>query len=323
MRPFVASGASPASLERKAFADDVAYYLRLDPKQLPSRYFYDPLGSALFEAICHLPWYRITRAEQRLLAAHASEILERFPSLSTIVELGPGSGEKVSLLVRAARSTASLTVHLVDVSSAALDLATRTLNAHDVKVERHQASYEAGLEALSRHHRGRTLVLFLGSNIGNFDPPGAAEFLRAIRRALRPDDALLIGADLVKPERDLLLAYDDPLGVTAAFNRNLLVRVNRELDADLDIDAFEHRAIWNAAESRVEMHLVSTRSQRVRIEASRLDLTLEDGETIWTESSYKYRAKRIVAMLGHAGFREIQQWVDAPDAFALTLVEAV
>jgi uncharacterized SAM-dependent methyltransferase len=126
----------------------------------------------------------------------------------------------------------------------------------------------------------------------------------------------------LKPERDLLLAYDDPLGVTAAFNRNLLVRVNRELDADFDIDAFEHRATWNAAESRVEMHLVSTRSQRVHIAASRLDLTLEDGETIWTESSYKYRAGEIVAMLGRAGFREIQQWVDAPDAFALTLVEA-
>jgi len=323
MRPFVASGASPASLERKAFADDVAYYLRLDPKQLPSRYSYDSLGSALFEAICHLPWYWITRAEQRLLSAHASEILQRFPSLSTIVELGPGSGEKVSLLVRAARSTASLTVHLVDVSPAALDLATRTLNEYDLTVERHQASYEAGLEALSRHHDRRTLVLFLGSNVGNFDPPGAAEFLRTIRRALRPDDALLIGADLLKPERDLLLAYDDPLGVTAAFNRNLLVRVNRELDADFDIDAFAHRAIWNAAESRVEMHLVSRRSQRVRIEASRLDLRLEDGETIWTESSYKYRAEEIVAMLGRAGFRELDQWVDASDGFALTLVAAV
>jgi L-histidine N-alpha-methyltransferase len=322
IRPFAASGTSPDSLERKAFADDVAYYLRLDPKQLPSRYFYDPLGSALFEAICHLPWYRITRAEQRLLAAHGSEILERVSSLSTIVELGPGSGEKVSLLVRAARSTASLTVHLVDVSSAALDLATQALNAYDVKVERHQASYEAGLESLSGRRGGRTLVLFLGSNIGNFDPPGADEFLRTIRRALRPDDALLIGADLSKPERDLLLAYDDPLGVTAAFNRNLLVRVNRELDADFDIDAFEHRAIWNSAESRIEMHLVSTRRQQAHIAASRLDLTLEAGETIWTESSYKYRADEIVAMLARSGFREIRQWVDAPDAFALTLVAA-
>jgi len=167
------------------------------------------------------------------------------------------------------------------------------------------------------------LALFLGSNIGNFDPPGADEFLRTIRRALEPGDALLIGADLVKPERDLLLAYDDPLGVTAAFNRNLLVRVNRELDADFDLDAFEHRAIWNAGESRVEMHLVSRRSQHVRIQASGLDLLLQAGETIWTESSYKYRAPEIVEMLRGAGFREIDQWVDAPDAFALTLVAAV
>src|SRR4029077_17309411 len=222
------------------------------------------------------------------LAAHAAEILQRVPSLSTMVELGPGSGEKLSMLVAAAPSTASLTVHLIDVSPAALDLSTRTLNAYDVKVERHQASYEAGLEALSRRHDRRTLVLFLGSNVGNFDPPGAAEFLRTIRRALRPDDALLIGADLLKPERDLLLAYDDPLGVTAAFNRNLLVRVNRELDGEFDLDAFAHRAFWNAAHSRVEMHLVSLRRQVVRVAAAEIELTLAKGESIWTESSYKY-----------------------------------
>ena len=322
MRPFVASGPSPAGLERKRFADDVAYYLRLDPKQLPSRYFYDSLGSALFEAICHLPWYSITRAEQRLLAARASDIVQRVPSLSTIVELGPGSGEKMSMLVCAAHSTASLTVHLIDLSSAALDLATRTLSAYDVTVVPHQASYEAGLEAVSRRQGGRSLVLFLGSNIGNFDPPGADEFLRTIRGALEPGDALLIGADLLKAERDLLLAYDDPLGVTAAFNRNLLVRVNRELDADFDIDAFEHRAVWNPGESRVEMHLVSARSQRVHVAASALDLRLAAGETIWTESSYKYRAAEIIAMLGRAGFRKTDQWVDASDAFALTLVTA-
>src|SRR6266516_4102517 len=138
MRPSVAPGPSAASLERKLFADDVGYYLRLDPRQLPSRYFYDALGSALFEAICHLPWYSITRAEQRLLAARASDIVQRVPSLSTIVELGPGSGEKLSMLVHAARSPASLTVHLVDLSSAALDLATRTLGKYDVTVVPHQ-----------------------------------------------------------------------------------------------------------------------------------------------------------------------------------------
>src|ERR1041384_7060512 len=200
MRPFVASTLSAADLERKQFADDVGYYLRLDPKQLPSRYFYDGLGSALFEAICHLPWYSITRAERRLLEAHAAHIVQQLPGLSTLVELGPGSGEKLSMIVRAARSTAALTVHLVDVSSAALDLAARTLSVHErVSIVPHQASYEAGLDELARGDadllQGRTLVLFLGSNIGNFDRPGADEFLRTIRRALAPGDALLLGAD--------------------------------------------------------------------------------------------------------------------------------
>jgi dimethylhistidine N-methyltransferase len=321
MRPFVASGASPASLERKAFADDVAYYLRLDPKQLPSRYFYDPLGSALFEAICHLPWYSITRAERRLLEARASDIMQRLPQVSTLVELGPGSGEKLSMLVRGAGSTASLTVHLVDVSAAALDLAARTLAVHDhVTVVPHQASYEAGLEALSRILAGRTLVLFLGSNIGNFDRPGADEFLRTIRRALAPGDALLIGADLVKAERDLVLAYDDPLGVTAAFNRNLLVRVNRELDGDFDVNRFAHRATWNAQESRVEMHLVSLEQQRVRVKASDVDITFDVNEPIWTESSYKYRITDVGAMLERGGFQVVGQWVE--NNFALTLAEA-
>jgi len=327
MRPFVASTPSAADLERKQFADDVGYYLRLDPKQLPSRYFYDGLGSALFEAICHLPWYSITRAERRLLEAHAAHIVQQLPGLSTLVELGPGSGEKLSMIVRAARSTAALTVHLVDVSSAALDLAARTLSVHErVSIVPHQASYEAGLDELARGDadllQGRTLVLFLGSNIGNFDRPGADEFLRTIRRALAPGDALLLGADLRKPDRDLLLAYDDPLGVTAAFNRNLLVRVNRELEGDFDVNAFEHRAIWNEADSRVEMHLVSRRSQQVRIAGAGLDLTFDAGETIWTESSYKYGADEIVTMLHHAGFRRVDQWVDESDLFALTLVEA-
>jgi dimethylhistidine N-methyltransferase len=310
-----------------AFAGDVQYYLALTPRQLPSRYFYDALGSALFEAICQLPWYRITRAEQRLLATHGREILSRVDPLSTLVELGPGSGEKMAALIGAGGSRRSrLTVHLVDVSRAALDLAHRTLSEIDeVDVVPHEARYEAGLQEISAAHRatGRMLTLFLGSNIGNFDPPGAHAFLRTIRAALAPRDALLVGVDLVKPARELLVAYDDPLGVTAAFNRNLLVRINRELHADFDLDAFRHRAIWNGDGSRVEMHLVSTRRQRVRIPAASLDVTFEDGETIWTESSYKYRPAGIVDALEATGFRRVEQWIDEADGFALTLVEAM
>ena len=166
-----------------------------------------------------------------------------------------------------------MTVHLVDVSPAALDKATARARraARSLTVVAHQATYEAGLSAIRRSAdaAGRTLVVFLGSNIGNFDPPGADAFLRGVRAALGPGDALLLGTDLVKPEPELLLAYDDPLGVTAAFNRNLLVRVNRELGGDFDVKRFAHRAVWNAAASRVEMHLVSQRRQRVRVRASR------------------------------------------------------
>ena len=154
------------------------------------------------------------------------------------------------------------------------------------------------------------LVLFLGSNIGNFDPPGADAFLRGIRAALAPGEAFLIGADLVKAERDLLSAYDDPLGVTAAFNRNILLRINRELGGDFDLDGFVHRAIWNAAHSRVEMHLVSRRTQRITIPDAALDFTIGEGESIWTESSYKYQPAGIVGALERAGFRlAISGWM--------------
>jgi L-histidine Nalpha-methyltransferase len=324
-RRFAASDSALDRAERDAFADDVEYYLGLSPRQLPSRYLYDGLGSALFEAICELPWYPITRAERALLAAHGREILERVHPLSTLVELGPGSGEKLTTLVAAEPRRRSLAVHLVDISRAALDLASRTVATLDeIEIVTHQATYEAGLAeaAAKRSPHGRALVLFLGSNIGNFDPPGAEEFLRTIRAALAPGDGLLLGSDLVKPGRELLRAYDDPLGVTAAFNRNLLVRINRELGGDFDVDAFRHRAIWNAADSRVEMHLVSLRRQRVRVAAASLDVTFAAGETIWTESSYKYEPAGVVAMLEQTAFRTLGQWVDEPARFALTLVEA-
>ena len=166
-------------------------------------------------------------------------------------------------------------------------------------------------------------MLFLGSNLGNFDRPDAEVFLRSARAALTPGDAFLIGTDLVKPEPDLLLAYDDPLGVTAAFNRNLLVRVNRELGADFDLSHFRHRAIWNAEESRVEMHLVSEGRQQVRIAGTDVELTFEDGESIWTESSYKFETTDVVERLARTHFSPIAQWVDEPARFGLTLARAV
>jgi L-histidine Nalpha-methyltransferase len=323
MRPFAASKTTAPDATR--FAEDVAYYLTQAPRQLPSRYIYDALGSALFDAICELPWYRITRAEQRLLSAHGRDIFARVAP-SAIVELGPGRGAKLATLLQAVPAGRRPDVHLVDVSSSALEQASETIgHRFALDVITHRDSYESGLSAAAAliPPDARTLTLLLGSNIGNFDPPSADALLRAIRAALASDDALVVGADLVKPERELLLAYDDPLGVTAAFNRNLLVRINRELGGDFDVDAFGHRAIWNADASRVEMHLVSARAQRVRVAAAHLDVTFGAGETIWTESSYKYEPDALIAMLARAGFGPLDQWIDAEDRFALTLVEAV
>jgi dimethylhistidine N-methyltransferase len=322
---FMPPSVAPKTLdtEGSSFADEVEHYLSLNPRRLPSSYFYDEIGSALFEAICRLPWYRITRTEQCLLELHARTIFARAGRLSTLLELGPGGGAKLATLV-SAHARPGLTVHLVDVSEAALDAARRALAIHpDLSVEPYQTTYEAGLAEFARRPRpaGPTLVLCLGSNIGNFDPPDADAFLRAIRSALYPGDSLLLGADLVKSERELLLAYDDPLGVTAAFNLNLLVRANRELAADFDLKGFAHRALWNGAAERVEMHLVSLKRQRVQLPAAGgLDITFDEGETIWTESSYKYRRQGIATMLDRSGFSVAEQWI--ADGFALTLGEA-
>lgn len=310
---------------RSLFALDVEYYLSQEPRQLPSRYLYDALGSCLFEAICCLPWYPITRAETRLLAAHRHEIFAAADPLTRIVELGCGSGHKLATLVGGRRPSARvLDLHLIDVSPTALAVSARALGGiAGVRVVAHEAPYEVGLmeTRAARKPRERTLVLFLGSNIGNFDPPGDEEFLREIRASLHPGDRVLLGTDLVKPEPLLRLAYDDPLGVTAAFNGNLLVRINRELGGDFDLGAFAHRARWNGAASRVEMHLVSLRPQVVRVDAADLEFTLAEGESIWTESSYKYEPTAVVTLIERAGFARLAQWIDADDRFALTLVE--
>jgi dimethylhistidine N-methyltransferase len=311
------------------FAADVQRDLALRPKQLQSKYLYDALGSSLFEAICRLPWYRITRAERALLDRHAPEIVARLcgeGKVPLIVELGCGSGEKIVILAEALQSAgAHARVHLIDLSPQALEQSERTLGRLDhISVVGHRETYEVGLRRAAGTRDGGhpVLVLLLGSNIGNFDMPAAHEFLSAIRGALAPGDALLLGADLVKPERDLQLAYDDPLGITAAFNRNLLVRINRELGGTFDLDAFAHAAVWNAAQSRVEMHLESRRDQRVTIGRSGLSVDFVKGERIWTESSYKYEPAQIEAMGLDTGFVTAKQWIDESARFALTLFTA-
>ena len=307
------------------FAADVREFLLREPRQLPSRYFYDRLGSALFDAICQLPWYGITRAESRLLERHRDELHARLDRLARVIELGPGNGDKLRILLEARRRLGELDVHLVDVSENALSTAADTLNRLGVRIFTQTAEYKTGLREIRSGGGtgGGTLVLFLGSNIGNFDPPQASALLRGIRENLSDGDALLLGTDLVKPERDLQLAYDDPLGVTAAFNRNLLVRINRELGGDFDVGEFAHHAVWNAEHSRVEMHLVARSRQRVRIRLADLDFTMAAGEHIWTESSYKYRPEDVSRMLETLGFQVTGSWIDAGDSFLLTLAEVV
>jgi L-histidine N-alpha-methyltransferase len=314
-------------LARAQFAAEVREHLLRTPRQLPTRYLYDELGSTLFEAICRLPWYRITRAEERLLGAARDDLARRIAALDTIVELGPGSGDKLRRLLSAPAFRAlQLSAHLVDLSRSALETSRRTLAPlANVEVVLHEATYAAGLAEARRAlaPEGRALVLFLGSNIGNFHREESIAFLREVRASIRPGDALLLGADLVKPEHELVLAYDDPLGVTAAFNKNLLVRINRELGADFDLPRYAHRAVWNAHESRIEMHLVAEADQRVRVLAAELELEIRAGETIWTESSYKYTERALDEMVASAGFQVAGRWTDHPDRFALTLAEAV
>jgi L-histidine Nalpha-methyltransferase len=311
-----------ASVEQ--FAADVRYYLSLTPRQLPSRYFYDDLGSALFESICRLPWYTITRAEMGLLAAHGDNVFSRLPSLTRIVELGPGNGEKLRTLLQVApRRRGPIDVHLIDVSASALAIAAQNIgNVGGVRLITHQATYDSGLREALTQRTGRTLVAFLGSNIGNFDPPGASAFLQNIRASVGNGDAVLLGVDLVKPADRLLAAYDDPLGVTAAFNRNLLVRINRELGASIDLDGFSHRAVWNAEQGRVEMHLVARTVQSIEVPRAHVNERLQVGETIWTESSYKYVPEQIDDLLESCGFNPTAQWIDRDDRFALTVAEA-
>jgi L-histidine Nalpha-methyltransferase len=321
--PRSAARADAALVELSPFAEDVRSGLLGAPKRVPPRWFYDALGSALFEAICRLPWYRITRSETALLGRHAGAIVAAAGEASSFIELGAGSGEKLAILVaRAVRDGLNPEVHLIDVSPRALELASTTLARFaGVRVTAHETTYDAGLPQATAASppRGRQLVLFLGSNIGNFDPGDALSFLRRIASHLRTGDLVLVGADLIKPERELLLAYDDPLGLTAAFNKNLLLRIHGELGAEVDLESFVHEARWNGTHARVEMHLVSTRRQVIDIPRAACQIAFERGESIWTESSYKFQPRGLVELGARAGLRMVDQWVDGSAGFALTL----
>ncbi len=311
------------------FASDVvAGLIDSSRKTLPSQYLYDDIGSALFEVITLLPEYGLTRADSRLLARHSVEIAAALPRDLLIAELGSGSGTKTRHLLEAAadrRSSGPVRYLPIDISQAALRQCCRALESiPGVEIRPVAASYLDGLsEAVQRRRSGQSvLALFLGSTIGNFAMPEAQSFLRQIRLALQPGDGLLLGADLVKPERQMLEAYDDGIGATAAFNLNLLARINRELGGEFDLRSFRHVARWNGTRSRIEMHLRSRRRQQVRIADLDCAIEFRKGETIWTESSHKFRPEQIERMAQRAGFECRGQWIDREWPFAESLLIA-
>ena len=319
--PAGANGGDAAAFT--GFAEAVRDGLRRPRKQLPAEYFYDAVGSALFEAITALPEYGLTRADERLLRKHAPNIARRMASVTAVAELGSGSGRKTRPILEAFAATReSVPYCAIDVSAAALDNCRRELGGlPGARVEVIRDSYLAGLDELGRRRSGmgHLLVLFLGSSIGNFDSEEAPEFLARVRERLGPGDALLLGTDLVKPPAQLLPAYDDPAGVTAAFNRNLLSRMNRELGADFQLRNFRHEARWCASARRIEMHLVSLAAQTVTIAGAGCRIRFEEGESIWTESSHKFVAADLPHLAARCGFRSAAQWIDREWPFAENL----
>ena len=308
-----------------SFAEDVCAGLgRAGQKELPSKYLYDDVGSALFEVIARLPEYGLTRAEERILRRSSGAIADRLSSHGMVVELGSGSGRKTRWLLEALAHHQPTTYCPIEISSAALVSCERELDdLPRVSILGFETEYLDGLSrAVARRRQGEgVVVLFLGSSIGNFDRAPGEDFLRKIREELEPGDALLLGTDLEKPLAQLIPAYDDALGVTAVFNRNLLARINRELGGDFDLARFEHVALYNARERRIEMHLRSVEGQTVSIEGA--SFTFQRDETIWTESCHKYGRHEAPEMAERTGFECAAQWVDEEWGFAENLFVAV
>jgi dimethylhistidine N-methyltransferase len=324
------AAASPAVAQQfdKRVGAAVLEGLASRPKRLPAWLFYDEAGSRLFDAITELPEYYLTRTERGILAAHAAEMIAHAAGDARlrIVELGAGSADKTRLLLKAATELQGAVLYEpVDVSSSALDAARERIESEitGVTVAPRVMDYTHGDG--SRLHLGppdcreRRMVLYIGSSIGNFEPHQAKKLLSRVRAGLEPGDSFLLGVDLVKDESTLLAAYDDTAGVTAAFNRNLLVRLNRELDAEFDPEAFAHRAVWNDAASRIEMHLMSHKAQQVRVGALGSKVAFAAGESIHTENSYKYTPGQAETLLAEAGFCPEATWTDPRGWFAVCL----
>lgn len=321
---------------RAGLAEDVRRGLSTEPKRFLPKYFYDQLGSQLFEAICLLPEYYLTRAENEILESYADEIVASVAGDTTersqtgggvaLIEMGSGSASKTRLIIEALlRKQDELLFIPVDISATALDSSSRILlqSYPQLRIEAYAADYFAGLAELGKTPRVRTLALFLGSNISNFDPEEAHKFLRALRQVLSVGDALLLGADLKKDKSILEAAYNDALGVTAAFNLNVLARINRELGGNFDLRAFQHHAFYNEEMGRVEIYIESTREQTVNIAQLDMEVNFAEGEQIHTENSHKYDLSDIGKLASETGFTRAQTWLDQKQQFSSNLLLAV
>jgi dimethylhistidine N-methyltransferase len=309
-----------SGVAERDFAASVRAGLLARPKHLSCAWFYDVDGSRLFEEICALPEYYLTRAEHEILVARAAEIAADCPPGAQLVELGSGSAAKTRLLIAelVARNR-SLRYVPIDISRAALADCARALTSECARLEvlAIAAEYEAGLAELRATAPGAKLVLWLGSNVGNFHRDDAARFLARLRAVLDAGDRLLIGIDLRKDRATLERAYDDAAGVTARFNLNLLERINRELGGHFALELFAHRARYDEALGRVEMYLDSRVAQRVAVDALGLELDFAAGEPIHTENSYKYSPREIEALAAGGGWRIESSWTDAAQRFCL------
>ncbi|SPM34118.1 Uncharacterized conserved protein, contains predicted SAM-dependent methyltransferase domain [Mycobacterium rhizamassiliense] len=303
----------------RALRRDVLDGLREIPKSLPPKWFYDSVGSDLFDQITRLPEYYPTRAEAEILRTRSAEVAAASEA-DTLVELGSGTSEKTRQLLDALRDRGSLRRFVpFDVDSSILQIAANAIQEEypGVEIKAVCGDFEEHLGEIPSG--GRRLFAFLGSTIGNLTPGPRAEFLRSLSAVMRPGDTLLMGTDLVKDTDRLLRAYDDSAGVTARFNRNVLAVINRELDADFDVDAFAHVARWNDDEQRIEMRLRSEVGQRVRINALDLAVDFTAGEEMLTEVSCKFRPEGVSAELADAGLRRVQWWTDKAGDFGLSL----
>lgn len=313
---------SVPELQLSPFASDVLSGLLTDEqKKLPPKYFYDDLGSKLFEAITLLPEYGLSRADSRVLARCGKEVARRLGSPGLVAELGSGSGKKTSHILKALPERVKY--YPIDVSREALNTCRKELSPM-AQVHPVHAEYFEGLHQIAgmRTAGSRMLLLFLGSSVGNFEPEQRSEFFRGLHESLRPGDLFLLGADLVKDVDEMIDAYDDPTGVTAAFNLNLLSRMNRELGANFHLKSFTHMTVWNHQDQRIEMHLVSRKRQRVLFRSLHAWVEFDTGETIWTESSQKFTTEELDEAAAASGFHVLKTWTDAEWPFAETLWQA-